>query len=370
MPIKVNQKNISKRVEIVRAWESERKLKNSLVIKAADLVKMKKNFDGNVQRQKLQGSPVLPFDYSHNVGGEAAGWITSLEVGRDSTGIDALFGEVEWTEKAAAKIRANEFKFTSAWLHFNFVDSETGKIHDIVLKGAALTNVPFIRDMEAVRLLSEGGTQAYLSLELSGDTSDPKFQSGQNMTLDELKKAFAAMSPEEKEKFLSEQATDEQKKLPEELAKAKADLEKSQADLRLSEEKNKEPDSEGSDALKLAETEIIDLKKSVGALMKEKAQDKKTSEFNAMLSGGKTCEAQRDPFMSGDMLDFAKKQQETKLDESGNGSRGDESNSADKASDELEKLAEEKAKSDKIPYDVALSEVVHDNKTLAAKAGY
>ncbi|WP_425087000.1 phage protease [Stappia sp.] len=87
------------------------------------------------------GAP-LPIDYEHGQAhrapkGEtapAAGWITAMEV-RDG----ALWGAVEWTDKAAAMIAAREYRFLSP----EFLHSKTGEI--LRLAGAGLVNRPALR---------------------------------------------------------------------------------------------------------------------------------------------------------------------------------------------------------------------------------
>jgi phage I-like protein len=347
MPIKINKKNKSERVELIRVGNFERRFEEDLKITLLDLEKMKQNFDSNARRQKLDadGGPVLPFNFGHNTWDEAAGWITSLKIDKDVDNFDALFASVDWTPRGAQKIRDNEFKFVSSEFTHNFKDPETGKIYDIILGGAALTNIPFIRDMEAVNLLSEkeNGQRTFVSLKLSGDKPDDNFNQGVNMPKELIEK-FKSMSPEEQSAFLAECG------LMKEDAKLSEELTETKTSLKLAEDKIKtlETDLSGSsdaaDKLKLAEGKIEEQGKQLNELIAERAKERQEASFNLMLSEGKACEAQRGAYMKGDMDEFAKKAQPVKLDESGAGDQGEDG--AD-VQDKVLKLAEKKRASDK-----------------------
>ncbi len=87
----------------------------------------------------------LAIDYSHHNSEEAAGWIRKADP-RDN----GLWLFVEWTKKAAQRIRDKEFRYFSA----EFVDewkSETETFKDVIL-GGGLTNRPFLKDLLPVNL--------------------------------------------------------------------------------------------------------------------------------------------------------------------------------------------------------------------------
>lgn len=381
--------NKSKHVQIARTGIFDHKVYGKFSITFSDLEKMKTNFEADVRRQKIDGNPVLPFDYSHYDEDKAAGWIVGLkieEIEENTPGSfpvknGALFAEVKWTPQAAEKIRSHEFKFVSPSIARDYKDAETGKKYDVVLMGAALTNIPFLRDMEAIHLLSEDRRIAFESLKLSGDKPGANFQKGEKMpNFNEILEELKDISPEDKEKL--KKAVEEQNaKLSEknanskkELEKAKVELEKAKENMALSEVKLKKLKTEMSgsdevaDRLKLAESEAKDLREKVSSLTKKMAENDKKSEFDQMLSEGKVCEAQRKPFMENDMADFAKKAQAVKLDESGSNSKGDES--VEEAVEKINKLAEKRAKDDEIEYGEAVSLTLSENPELKKKAGY
>ena len=109
----------------------------------------------------------LPIDYDHQTqrsetnGKEApaAGWIKSV-FARDG----AIWGKVEWTEKATAMLRKKEYRFLSPV----FMHTKAGKVQ--LLRGAALTNDPAL-SMPALASADDGADEhsselAALALEL------------------------------------------------------------------------------------------------------------------------------------------------------------------------------------------------------------
>jgi phage I-like protein len=98
--------------------------------------------------RQLAGSTELVVDYDHQsvfaavpgVGGtaKAAGWIKELQV-RD----DGIFGRVEWTEAAAAAIKAGEYRYLSPV----FLHTKAGRV--LAIRMAGLTNTPNL-DLVAV----------------------------------------------------------------------------------------------------------------------------------------------------------------------------------------------------------------------------
>lgn len=114
-------------------------------------------------KERSGGKPVL-IDYEHqSLNPEltglvpAAGWLYSLEIGDD-----AIYGEVEWTEKARQAIKAKELLSLSPVIATNDVDPVTGETVPISIFNLAATNQPFMHDrMEllvasAVKARSDG----------------------------------------------------------------------------------------------------------------------------------------------------------------------------------------------------------------------
>jgi phage I-like protein len=106
-----------------------------------------------------QANPI-EVDYDHasltpnpNGGSPAAGWVQALEMRGDR-----LWACVEWTARAAARIRAGEFRYCSGVFDFDSVDRKTGGHTVCAMDSVALTNRPFIDGQQPIAL-SRGAAQ-------------------------------------------------------------------------------------------------------------------------------------------------------------------------------------------------------------------
>ena len=366
--------NRSDRVQLAKVgtWVHDEYGKFSIT--AYDLYRMKQLYEGNVRRQTIDGKTVIPIDYGHATGEEAAGWDDSLSIEPDLENKLSLFGGVDWTPKAAQKIRDKEYKFISPDIRRNYEDKETGKVYDIVLMGAALTNVPFLRDMEAVFLLSEEKQRLFMPKYLSGDDPGNKLNlnQGVSMTVQEIQSAISQASPEDKREIFKGLAKDmesglmnDNQQLTEKLKTSGTDLEKTKTALKLAEDKIKLTEGGDSEILKklqLSEQKVGDLSENVESLKKTLARDKKKAEFDKMLLDEKACEAQRESFMKGDITEFAANAEPIKLGETGDNSKGDELKDVE---GRIEKLAEKARKEDSdLDYGDSISLVLSENKEL------
>lgn len=109
------------------------------------------------------GPDIIPMDYNHGSLNEdpdeskAAGWVQSLfKEAKTEPARMSLMATVEWTDRALELIESNEFRFISAEMVFNDVDTETGEDIGANLLAAALTNRPFIPKMDPVVLMQPG----------------------------------------------------------------------------------------------------------------------------------------------------------------------------------------------------------------------
>ena len=130
-------------VQILKIGEYKHPKYGTFKITADVLKALAESFRNNVRKIKLA------FNYDHGMsiahGTKAAGWINEVAV-RDSE----LWVTAEWTPKAQAALDDKEFLYTSAEFFSEYVDAETGKVTKWVLQGAALTNMPFIKGMNAI----------------------------------------------------------------------------------------------------------------------------------------------------------------------------------------------------------------------------
>ncbi len=274
-------------------------------ITKSHLASIKKNFDA-----KVRGIDIA-VDYKHDSADIAAGWVKAIELSEDGA---TLTPEIDWTPGAEKKLSEKEFRYISADFHPDYQDNETMKKHGPTLLGFGLTNRPVIKGMKPAVELSEP-TQGDETMELS------------------------------------EQQVAEYKALITVLAEAKiapADLGKKLSELTTKVEELTAKVGTSEAALKLAE--------------KEKG-------FNVMLSEGKVCEAQRKPFLDGDMEAFAKNAKAVNLNEQGTGKEGDgapakkdsKTPAQDKVLELAEKLISEKKVSD---LGKAVSLVLSENPKL------
>ncbi len=352
--------NTSNRVQVAKVGTFDHEIYGRFSISDNDLARMKFHLDNNSRRQEMDGVPVLPFDYFHEEERIAAGWIKSLEIDLDRNGIHSLFAVVEWTPNGAQKIKDKELKFVSPSIRKNYKDAETGELFDVILKGATLTNTPFLRDMEAVYLFSEDKQKAFKSLKLTGDG---QIINEVNMKLSEIQAAVAALSPEDKKKLFDPMAAETKIKtveLTEQLTKAEDALKLSEKTLGELKEKMT-GSTDISDKLKLSEQTITDLSGKVSSLTNKLAENEKKAEFDVKLSEGKVCEAQREAFMKNDIAKFMENAQEIKLAETGSKDNKDPENNDSK----IDKMAIALQEKDKdLDYGDAVSIVLSENPGL------
>lgn len=88
----------------------------------------------------------------------AAGWIHEVEVRTDG-----LWGRVTWTERAAAQLRAGEYRFFSPVIYFSTRDKKTKKPLGFAFGPGALTNQPFfLGELAPLTAFSAGGSSMSL----------------------------------------------------------------------------------------------------------------------------------------------------------------------------------------------------------------
>lgn len=151
-PINVEGYEISqvdKEVQLLREGKFDHPAYGEVLIGVEHLNMMKANFDANVRGIDIS------IDYTHdNEGGEspAACWIKELHVkgNKDGKG-KGLFAKVEFTPKGQKLVHEKEYKYSSADFAIDYID-QSGKHHPYVLRGGTLTNRPFIKGMNPIKL--------------------------------------------------------------------------------------------------------------------------------------------------------------------------------------------------------------------------
>ena len=392
--IKLNEHDDFSVVQLMRTGKFMHPFFEDFEITEEMFKSFKKNFNKKVKKIDLA------VDFSHNSHLEAAGWIRKVELRENNT---QLWITVEWTEAARQKILDKEYRYMSADFTIDFVDNETSKKFGPTLNGAALTNRPFIKDMEAVlseldvcdkkrqairRILEdqefnvrlgealgnrlkelreakdwslkdaetamngilEGGdiTASTIGQIERGDIETPSapvmsaFAKIYNVS---LKSLLDLLSKEPGSgRFMEEENIMNSKQLKEYIATLSDDEKKEMGlikEVTLS-------DDEAKTKLEASEKENKELSEKL-------ATEKKDREFSTMLSDGKACEAQRDSFMKDDVAEFAKLVVTLNDKAEGNGGEPDKkdkdedkgSKTYDEAQDKIVELCDARMKEDK-----------------------
>jgi len=257
-----------------------------------------KNFNDNTRGIEIQAN------YSHESWKEAAGWLKTITQEGEK-----LYAEIEWTEKAAKKIRDKEFKYISPEFDLNWKDPETSKEYGAVISGVALTNIPFLKGMDKV--LSE------LNID------DPDFE--------KLKKLY-----EKDEKTMNLQ----------DIQNAVQKLSEGDKETLLKGLGVKTDDA----AVKALSEKVADLEKTV------KTKDNEIK-FSEMLQDGKVVPAQKQAFLDGDMAKFADLHVSINLDEQGSGENPSEDDVENEEKDDEDKAPEEVDAKDRDEAETKLSEI-------------
>lgn len=312
------QAAVPNKIQILRAGKYHHPVYGEFEIKASDISKMKENFD-----KKIRGVD-LALDFAHESHLEAAAWILALHPNSDNT---ELWADVTWTPKGQAAVLNREYRYVSADFVFNFQNNETLESFGPTLNGAALTNRPVIKEMAPVIELSEGGGK---SATLNEDNDDDETKNGKDR--EEM----------DKDKLIED--------LKAEVASLKS---KSQSEETKLSEANKKIEALEAEKKKLDE---------------EKKLAEKKADFDKLLAEGKAVEAQRDPFVKGDMVEFVKLAQPVKLSDTGHGGDNDaakkdgDKSAQDQVLEKAQVILSEKKAND---IGAAISMVLKSEKTLA-----
>ncbi len=114
----------------------------------------------------------------------AAGWIQEMELRQDGA---ELWGKVMWTTQASNAIRQREFRYLSPVLRFNAPDRVSGEPVPLQIPSVALTNTPFLTELEALN--DTAGANA-------GTPTTPDM-GGESMTLIEMLAQALDLTPEQ-----------------------------------------------------------------------------------------------------------------------------------------------------------------------------
>lgn len=130
-----------------------------------------------------------PFiDQDHDQRG-AAGWIKALRIAKEG-----LYATIEWTEVGVDLIKKKIYRYFSPTLS-SYTDPQSEKEYKNVLRGGALTNMPFLKMLPEITLTEPGLVEIALSeIKISKESNTMNI-------LDELKKKFEIKEDDETKAF-------------------------------------------------------------------------------------------------------------------------------------------------------------------------
>ena len=134
-------------IQLLREGKFSHPVYGDIVLTDEILSCLIENFEDNVRGIDIS------IDYTHdNEDGEspAALWIKEMFTRQTSEGL-GLFANVEFTPKGRKVIKEKEYKYTSADFVISYL-TDSGKYVPYVLRGGTLTNRPFIKGMNPIKL--------------------------------------------------------------------------------------------------------------------------------------------------------------------------------------------------------------------------
>ncbi len=266
-PIKLEGKEYPAEIELLRegVWEHPEAPDGVLEVTKEDLETFVTNF-----KKKVVGEE-LPLDYEHEPEkGHAIGWITNLWT-TIKDGACHLWAKLNITDEEARKdLKSGCLKYISPQILIGWKNPEDKKNYDVI-RSAALTNFPYIKNMEpAIVNFSE------ITNKEVNNTMDEK----------EIKKLKEDI--EKKEADLTQKQTE----LEEEYAQKKEELEGKETELEEARVKF-EADQEKIKKAKAKLTEYNTLKADFDTLKKDFEDTKKVATTAQKVAGVANAEVKR-----------------------------------------------------------------------------
>jgi len=139
-------------IQIMKTGNWQHPKLKEVAITNKDLAQFKDNFDKRVRGVDLA------VDVSHNPDAGATGWFKELKVDGDK-----LMAKVDWTEEGAQLVKSGKYRYFSPEFMFQWTDPATKQTHNNVMLGGALTNRPFLKDMEPIAFSESGMGTVWMS---------------------------------------------------------------------------------------------------------------------------------------------------------------------------------------------------------------
>lgn len=265
------------RIEVLQVGMWDTPYHGMFMIDQEDLNEMKANFDAGVA-QAGEGLGV-PIDFSHDEGGQAAGWMKGMTVEGNS-----LYADVEWTEAGKTALLGGNFKCFSPTFYpkclGGWPDPEDyDTFVPNVITGGALTNIPLFKGLQPIMASVEGST--------TKDKSNTIFISASaegkhmSLTLDEVRAKDQATLTEDDKKVIA----DNKDNLTAE-EKVKFGLEEpAKPEIKKEEEEEKVPDLETAQiAASIKSGESVVVKASVFNKLQEDVKSMKRKDIEASVT--------------------------------------------------------------------------------------
>lgn len=344
-------------IEILKTGSWDTPNHGKFTVTEQDLDEYVKHFNDKVRAG-------VPIDIEHRKrGDEAFGWIEGV-----TKAGDGLWATVKWTKSGASLLADRAYKYFSPEFYpKGYTDPETGKKYDNVLLAGALTNRPLFKSLTPI-VASDGTGGAPSDGELNIIYAD---EGEKSVQLDQVRtKDVSALSTEEKT-FLAEHkaelSNNEQTKygLVEKVAEiaptaasedgtikvAASELEAMKAEIASLKIAASDGTAAKAELEKAKAAKVIDSHVARGAI--------KADESNAAVELLVTAS----PMQRTALEDFMSKLPENKLVSAGEiGS--EEAGTSANATNDLLKLASDRALEKKIPYDQALLQVSGERADL------
>lgn len=139
-------------IQIMKTGQWNHPSLGKIKINQADLHQFKENFDNRVRGTDLS------VDVSHQPDKGAVAWFKELKVQGEK-----LLAKMAWTEEGADLVQKGKYRYFSPEFMFKWKDPDTGKEFKDVLFGGAITNRPFLKNMEPIEFTEEGRGQIWMA---------------------------------------------------------------------------------------------------------------------------------------------------------------------------------------------------------------
>lgn len=139
-------------LQLLRAGSWNTPWHGDFEISPADIEQFVANYKANIGLP-AESEGKIQVNYGHKSYDEAAGWMSNLRA-EEVDGIQSLVADVEWTEDAAAAIKAGKWRYISPEFNPRALPwedpEEEWRMVANVLTGAGLTNIPLFKKLKKV----------------------------------------------------------------------------------------------------------------------------------------------------------------------------------------------------------------------------